>query len=432
MTAARESVAAALKRFGQMHSKGIDLSLGRTYRLLAALDNPQDRLPPVVHVAGTNGKGSTVAFCRAIAEASGATVHTYTSPHLVRFNERIRVGGEIVDDERLAEALARTEKANGDHPITFFEITTAAAFLLFAETKADLVVLETGLGGRLDSTNVVAQPAATAITQIAWDHMDYLGDTLEKIAGEKAGIIKSGAPCTLAFSEVQSVADVFRRTAQERRAPLLVENAAWRVTPKADGGFAYADEALALDLPPPGLRSAHQIRNAAQAIATLRQVDALNLTPETIARGVAAVEWPGRMQRLTRGPLLETMPTGGELWLDGGHNPGAAAVLVPELARWNDRPLTVILALKDGKDPRNFLGPLAPHIATLRTVPIPGDVPFADPARLATLGSELGIADCAAAESIAAALAALAPERKGRVLILGSLYLAGWVLAENG
>lgn len=432
MSAARESVAAALKRFGQMHSKGIDLSLGRTYRLLAALDNPQEKLPPVVHVAGTNGKGSTVAFCRAIAEASGAKVHTYTSPHLVRFNERIRVGGEIIDDERLADALARTEKANGDHPITFFEITTAAAFLLFAETPADLVVLETGLGGRLDSTNTVAEPAATAITQIAWDHMDYLGDTLEKIAGEKAGIIKTGAPCTLAAPELQSVGDVFRRTAQERRAPLLVENAAWRVMPRTAGGFAYADEAMTLDLPPPGLRGAHQIRNAAQAIATLRQVETLTLTAETIARGLVTVDWPGRMQRLTRGTLVAAMPPGGELWLDGGHNPGAAAVLAPELARWNDKPLTVVLALKDGKDPHGFLGPLSPHIKTLRTVPIPGEVTFTDPARLAALGGECGIADSAQAESVAAALASLPPEKKQRVLILGSLYLAGWVLAENG
>lgn len=431
MSPARESVAAALKRFGQMHSKGIDLSLGRTYRLLAALDNPQDRLPPVVHVAGTNGKGSTVAFCRAIAEASGAKVHAYTSPHLVRFNERIRVAGQIVGDEALADALARTEKANDGAPITFFEITTAAALLLFSETPADLVVLETGLGGRLDSTNVIERPAATAITQIAWDHMDYLGDTLEKIAGEKAGIIKSGSPCTLAAPESQSIADVFRRTAQERRAPLLVENAAWRVTPKPDGGFAYADEALALDLPPPGLRGAHQVKNAAQAIATLRQVESLALTPEAITQGLRSVEWPGRMQRLTRGPLVERLPPGGELWLDGGHNPGAAAVLAPELARWNDRPLTVILALKDGKDPRGFLGPLAPSIATLRSVPIPGEVTFTEPARLAALGADLGIADCASADSIAAAMASLSPAQKQRVLILGSLYLAGWVLAEN-
>jgi dihydrofolate synthase/folylpolyglutamate synthase len=432
MSGARESVAAALKRFGQMHVKGIDLSLGRTYRLLAALDNPQDKLPPVVHVAGTNGKGSTVAFCRAIAEAAGARVHTYTSPHLVRFNERIRLAGRIVDDEALAEALARTEKANAGAPITFFEITTAAAFLLFSETPAELVVLETGLGGRLDSTNVIARPAATAITQIAWDHMDYLGDTLEKIAGEKAGIIKTGVPCTLALPTEPSVGDVFRRIAQEKRAPLLLEQAAWRVAPQADGGFVYADESLSLALPPPGLRGAHQIRNAAQAIATLRQVQTLALAPESLARGVAAVEWPARLQRLTRGPLVSALPPAGELWLDGGHNPGAAAVLAPELARWGDRPLSLILALKDGKDPRGFLGPLAPFVASLRCVPIPGEIAFADPARLASLGRELGIADSAPAASVAAALDALPPGQKRRVLILGSLYLAGTVLAENG
>jgi dihydrofolate synthase/folylpolyglutamate synthase len=432
MTAARESVAAALARFGQMHSKGIDLSLGRTERLLASLGNPERKLPPVVHVAGTNGKGSTVAFCRAIAEAAGARVHTYTSPHLVRFNERIRLAGSLVTDEQLADALARTEKANDGAPITFFEITTAAAFLLFSETQADLVVLETGLGGRLDSTNVIERPAATAITQIAWDHMDYLGDTLEKIANEKAGIIKSGVPCTLAAPALQSVGDVFRRTAQERRAPLLVENAAWRVTPLDDGGFVYADEGASFALPAPGLRGAHQVRNAAQAIATLRQAGTLALDEASLARGVSNVEWPARLQRLTRGPLVDHLPPGGELWLDGGHNPGAAEILAPELARWSDRPLTVILALKDGKDLSGFLKPLAPSIATLRTVPIPGEIAFADPGKLAALGAGLGIADSMAAESVAAALETLPPEGRGRVLILGSLYLAGWVLAENG
>ncbi|MCW2238181.1 bifunctional folylpolyglutamate synthase/dihydrofolate synthase [Azospirillum canadense] len=422
-----------LDRLKGLHPKVIDLSLDRVHRLLAALDHPERRLPPVVHVAGTNGKGSTVAFLRAMLEAAGLRVHVYTSPHLVRFHERIRVAGRLIDDDRLAALLEECEVANAGAPITFFEVTTVAAFLAFSREPADVVLLETGLGGRLDATNVVDRPAVTAITRISYDHRQFLGDTLEAIAGEKAGIFKPGVPAVL-----------FPQPSDEAMGTLVVHAArvgapihGWRVTPTATG-FRFESPQRRIDLPPPGLAGAHQIVNAGVALACLDHLP-VKVDDAAVRRGLAAVEWPARLQRLTRGPLAERLPAGWELWLDGGHNDSAGEALAVQAAAWAQedpkRPLLLVYGMLASKEPREFLEPLAPFVTAARTVAIPGEEASLSAADTAAATRDCGIADSASAPDVAAALADLlerAPAGPARVLICGSLYLAGSVLAENG
>jgi len=423
-----------LERLRHLHPKIIDLSLGRVERLLAALDHPERRLPPVVHVAGTNGKGSTLAFLRAFLEAAGYRVHVYTSPHLVRFHERVRLAGTLISDDHLTALLEECEAANGGEAITYFEITTAAALLAFAREPADVVLLETGLGGRLDATNVVEKPAVTAITRISYDHRAFLGDTLTAIAGEKAGILKPGVPAALAPQPAAEAAHALLGRLREVGAPLV----SWGIKRLDHGGFRFTGRGRTLELPAPALTGAHQVVNAGVALACLGALaDRLPVSDEAVRRGLAAVEWPARLQRLTRGPLADSLPAGWELWLDGGHNDSAGEVLAVQAAAWAgetpELPLALVFGMLGSKQPLEFLAPLAGHAAALLAVPIPGEPAALDAEAAAAAARAAGFRHARAAADPAEALAALTASRPGpcRVLICGSLYLAGSVLAHN-
>ena len=419
-----------LTRLMRLHPKKIDLSLGRVERLLAALGDPQDSLPPVVHVAGTNGKGSTVATLRACLEAAGYRVHVYTSPHLVRFHERIRLAGQLIDEDALLAVLEECERANGDAPVTFFEVTTAAAFVAFTRTPADIVLLETGLGGRLDATNVVRLPAVTAITPISLDHQSFLGDTVALIAGEKAGILKPGVPAVIG-PQPADAAGVIAARAAIIGAPLYRCGQEWHCDAATDG-MRYAGRRWRLDLPLPSLPGSHQIANAGAAIACLEQLAGFLLPQHAIAAGLRAIEWPARLQHLVRGPLVDALPTGWELWLDGGHNPAAGEILADAACGWRDRPLHLIVGMLNTKDAAGFLAPLAPDVRTLEAVTIPAEENSHPAALIAVAARSLGIAAHESA-SVAAALGTIIGDGEpGRVLICGSLHLAGLVLADNG
>ena len=420
---------AALSRLGGLHPKKIDLSLGRIERLLAALGNPQDRLPPVLHVAGTNGKGSTVATLRACLEAAGKRVHAYTSPHLVRFNERIRVAGALIDDDALADVLEECERANGGGPITFFEITTSAAFLAFSRIPADFALVEVGLGGRLDTTNVVRHPAVTAITPVSLDHQAFLGPTVAAIAGEKAGILKPGVPAVIG-PQIEEGEAVIEARARDVGAPLYRWGREWRCE-AAGGGMRYQGERWRLDLPLPSLPGIHQIANAGGAIACLERLPGAALPAAAIAEGLRRIEWPARLQRLTRGPLVALLP-GWEVWLDGGHNPSAGAILGAAAAGWGDRPLHLVVGMLNTKDATGFLAPLAPYAERLAAVTIPGEENPLPAAAIVAAARSVGIAAEEAATIAAAVRAIGASATGGRVLICGSLHFAGVVLRDNG
>ena len=432
MNAAPVRSDAILERLMDLHPKLIDLSLGRVEGLLERLGNPERSLPPVVHVAGTNGKGSVIAMLRAMLEAAGRKVHVYTSPHLVRFHERIRVAGRLIDEPDLVRLLEECETANEGAPITFFEITTAAAYLAFARAPADVLLLETGLGGRLDATNVIRKPKVTVITPVSLDHQHFLGDSLREIAWEKAGIIKPGLPCVLAAQAPEADAAI-RTRADELKSALYAEGADWSVE-AADGGLVYSGATGRHALPLPNLAGRHQIANAGIALAALERLRTVKLGDPAAARGLTRVEWPGRMQRLTRGPLTAGLPDGWELWLDGGHNRAAGAMLAAHAAEhWRDRPLHLICGMLNSKDTAAFLKPLAAVAESLCAVTIPGEENAISGDALAATGGELGV-PAAAADSVADGLADIAASAQApaRVLICGSLYLAGGVLAENG
>jgi len=421
-----------LERLKGLHPKVIDLSLDRVHRLLAALGHPERRLPPVVHVAGTNGKGSTVAFLRAMLEAAGQRVHVYTSPHLVRFHERIRLAGSLIADDQLAALLEECEAANAGGPITFFEVTTVAAFLVFSRVPADVVLLETGLGGRLDATNVIDRPAVTAITRISYDHRQFLGESLLEIASEKAGIFKPGVPVVLADQPAADALKALTLRATAIGAPIQP----WTATPQP-GGFRFESAKRQLDLPMPGLPGAHQIGNAGLALACLDHLP-VRVDEAAVCRGLASVDWPARLQRLTRGPLADSLPPDWELWLDGGHNDSAGEVLARQAVDWSiadgGRPLLLVYGMLATKDPYEFLAPLAPFAHAMRTVAIPGEEASLTAEETAEAGRICGIQDTAAADGVAGALTSLVKDRTvpARVLICGSLYLAGSVLMENG
>jgi len=430
------SLDALLARLAKTVPAGWDLGLDRMRRVLARLGDPQRAIPPVIHVAGTNGKGSTTAFLRAILEASGRRVHVYTSPHLVRFAERVRVAGAIATDAALAEAIARAEAANDGEPITFFELATIAAFLLFAETPADVTLLEVGLGGRLDATNVVENRLVSVITPISMDHEAFLGDTLGKIAAEKAGIVERGRP-VVASPQEDAVVAVLERSAARAGVRLALGGRDWSAS--EDGGrLIFQSERGLFDLPMPRLLGPHQVENAGTAIAAL-EAAGFDLDAETIGRGLVSVDWPARMQPLTRGALVDRAPVGAEIWLDGGHNPGAGvriAATLAALGRRAPRPLHLIAGLLETKDPIGFFAPFVGLADTVTTVPITGgEHPGRDPQALAALlRDRLGLA-ATAAGSVGAALDGLrarAGEASPRILIGGSLYLAGEVLRENG
>jgi dihydrofolate synthase/folylpolyglutamate synthase len=423
---------AILARLLILHPKIIDLTLDRVHRLLACVGHPERRLPPVIHVAGTNGKGSVVAMLRAGIEGAGRTAHAYTSPHLARFHERIRIAGELIPEPALAALLEECEAANGAEPITFFEITTVAALLAFARAPADYTLLEVGLGGRLDATNVVDRPALTAITPVSHDHQQYLGETLPEIAGEKAGILKPGVPCVVGRQEAEALA-VIRRRAAELGAPLAVFGEDWTVA-RTGAGVSFEDADGRLELPPPALPGAHQVENAGIAVALLRR---LGLGAEAVAAALARAEWPARMQRLSSGPLVGRLPEGAELWLDGGHNPSAGeavAALLAEMAGRAPAPVHLIAGMLDTKDVRGYFAPLAPHVAGAVTVPISGTEAAIPPERLAEMVRALGI-PARPAEGVGPALGAVLSGPSAsppRILICGSLYLAGEVLRTHG
>lgn len=413
-----------LARLHSLHPRLIDLSLDRLLRLLAQLGHPERRLPPVIHVAGTNGKGSTCAFVRAMAEAAGLRVHVYTSPHLVRFNERIRIAGRLVTDAGLADALETIERVNDGAPITVFEVITAAAFLLFAGAPADLCVLEVGLGGRGDATNVIARSAAGAITSISLDHRELLGDTLAAIAAEKAGIVRPGVPLVTGAQPAEAFA-ALAAAAARAGAPLLARGTDWQVAPYG-AGLRFTDAAGAVDLPAPSLPGEHQWDNAGIAVAALRAAIVL---PERGYAGLAQAQWPARLQRL-QGHLAQRAPAGWEVWLDGGHNPGAGLALAQHAVGWRDRPLHLIVGMKQAKDTAEFLRPLLPLAAQVYAVQEPGQH-LALPVE-AIVAASGGVAR--PGPTVVQALADLRPGPPARVLICGSLYLAGEVLKadDNG
>jgi dihydrofolate synthase/folylpolyglutamate synthase len=397
-------------------------------------------MPPIIHVAGTNGKGSVCAYLRAMLEGSGYRVHVYTSPHLVRFAERIRLAGKIVDETRLTEILERCEQGNKGEPITFFEVTTAAAFLAFAETPADVVLLETGLGGRLDATNVLDAPLACAITPVSMDHEQFLGDTLAKIAFEKAGILKRGVPAIIS-PQTAGAATVIEARARDVGAPLSWYGRDWQIE---GNGFSMVWQGGPNDkptrrmaLPRPALPGDHQLFNAGTAIATLAALKDFTVGQSAIRTGLTTVEWPARLQRLTRGPLvadLAKLPHEFELWLDGGHNPSAGEALALQAAQWRDKPLMIVAGMLRTKDAAGFLRPLAARTAAARTVAIPGEEASLSAVETAHAAITAGIANTLPSTTVDAAVNDLARSAGGpaRILICGSLYLAGQVLADNG
>ncbi|MFL5047387.1 MAG: bifunctional folylpolyglutamate synthase/dihydrofolate synthase [Xanthobacteraceae bacterium] len=432
-------VDAILARLLELHPKKIDLSLERMWRILAALDHPERRLPPLVHVGGTNGKGSVIAFMRAILEASGLRVHVYTSPHLVRFNERYRVGapggGRLVSDAELTAVLAECERANGGAPITVFEMETAAAFLLFARHPADMLLLEVGLGGRLDATNVVERPAATVITPISVDHVDFLGSSLDGIAREKAGIFKRGAPAVLA-AQPRDALRVVEREAARLAVPLKIAGEDWTATEER-GRLVYQDEDGLLDLPAPRLFGRHQFDNAGVAIATLRALPQLALPSRAFEEGLANVDWPARLQRLPHGRLVALAPEGSEVWLDGGHNREggrAVAATLADLEERVSRPLVLIVGMLATKDSEGFLRNFAGLARRIMAVPIQGQDKALPPDSIADTARRVGMpaTSCGGLENALAATIRLDLEAPPRILITGSLYLAGEVLALNG
>ncbi len=427
---------AILERLLKLHPKKIDLSLERIERLLGELGNPQDKLPPVIHVAGTNGKGSTCAFARAMLEAQGLKVHVYTSPHLVRFHERIRLAGSLIGEDELVATLEECERVNDGKPITHFEMVTTAALLAFSRHQADALVLEVGLGGIHDATNVVARPRVAVVMPVDLDHAEFLGTNIADIAAEKAGIIKPGRPVVIG-QQNDTARDVILRRAEALRAPTHVFGQDF-FAHQEHGRMVYQDEDGLLDLPLPKLIGRHQIENAAAAIAALRAGGWSN--DAAIETGLRTVDWPARLQRLTRGPLVEAAPAGSEIWLDGGHNPHCAAAIaraVADLEDRSERPLYLICGILKTKDAQGFLSAfrgLARHVVT---VSIPGEPATLGAGSLYDAARAAGL-DAAPAEDMEDAMLQLSAwarahgrEPPPRILICGSLYLAGTVLAEN-
>jgi len=417
---------AILARLMQLHPKVIDLSLERMERILAALGNPERRIPPVIHIAGTNGKGSTLAMIRAGLESAGKRVHAYTSPHLAQFHERIRLAGELISETDLAAALEECETANDGQPITFFEITTAAAFLAFSRMPADYTLLEVGLGGRLDATNVIDDPALTVITPVSIDHTQYLGETLAEIAAEKAGILKRRVPCIVAPQE-PAAREVIEQRAGRLSAPLHIARQDWDSRREGDA-LIYQDGRGLMDLPLPVLPGPHQIVNAGTAIAALRELGFGRIEARA---AVTEAEWPARMQRLTRGPLVEAAGPC-ELWLDGGHNPAGGEAVAATLAALPRRPTHLVCGMLNTKDVAGYMRPLAGVAQSLTAVAIPGEPNTLPAGDTAAAAASAGLAAATAPDALAAVGRIAAGQPGARILICGSLYLAGQVLRENG
>ncbi|HXN66626.1 MAG TPA: folylpolyglutamate synthase/dihydrofolate synthase family protein [Bradyrhizobium sp.] len=428
-----------IARLSALHPKPIDLDLARMHRLLERLDHPERKLPPVIHVAGTNGKGSTIAYLRAILEAARLRVHVYTTPYLVRINECFRLGrtggGVLVGDDELRAALEHCERANAGAPITIFEIQTAAAFWLFAQHPADVVLLEVGLGGRLDGTNVIETPLVTVIAPVSMDHTEFLGNTLAAIAREKAGILKRGVPLICA-EQLPEVMAVIEQQAKRLRAPLHAAGEGWHVNVER-GRLVYQDERGLMDLAAPKLFGRHQFDNAGLAIATLRAQSLFRIEPTAFEAGIVNAEWPARMQRLASGALVEQAPRGSEIWLDGGHNADGgrvAAAALGDLEERVSRPLVVIAGMMGNKDAGAFLANFAGLTRHIIAVQIPDREAAMPPDRLADAARALGmrVETAGTVEAALRSLARLTYEVPPRILITGSLYLAGHVLSLNG
>lgn len=441
MTTPGASLAEAeIEKLLGLHPKGFDLSLDRITRLLDVLGNPHLKLPPVIHVAGTNGKGSVSAFCRALLEAQGLAVHVHTSPHLVRWHERYRIGrkggrGEIVDDALFADALRRVAAANGGQKITVFEILTAVTFILFSEQPADVVILEVGLGGRFDATNVIEKPAACVIQPISLDHQAYLGDRVELIAAEKGGIIKCGVPVVIGHQEFDGARDVLTSIAERLSCPLTIYGQDYLAFEEF-GRMVYQDEFGLMDLPLPRLPGRHQLGNAATAIRAVKAAG-FPVSDSVAEVAMQTVEWPGRLQRLSEGDLVAFAPEGAEIWLDGGHNPGAGEVIAEAIAGMEERqtrPLYLISGMINTKDPVGYFRPFVDLVQAVYTVPIEGSDVGLDPVALAQSAAEAGLR-ARPASSVSEALRLISDATPNgpapRILIGGSLYLAGNVLAQN-
>ncbi len=421
---------AILKRLSGLHPKLIDLSLDRILPLLAELGNPHEKLPPVIHVAGTNAKGSTIAYLRAFLEAAGKSVHVYNSPHLVRFNERIRLAGKLVGTQRLNDALERVEKVNGGRNITFFEITTAAAFVLYAETPADYLLLETGMGGTYDTTNVVQHPLGVIITPVDLDHQGFLGNTIAEIAVNKAGILKRGSKAAIGIQREEGRA-VIDRSARKLGITPLYQGEDFHGTAQ-DGRLVYQDEQGLLDLPPPALLGAHQFENAALAIAASRHFG-LPVDSDALAKGLRSVIWPARMMPL-HGKLRDLLGPGAELWLDGGHNVhGATAIAhaIADMNRVRPAPLVLIMGMMNNRSPAEFLEQFKGQVEQMFALTVPGEPNAHTADEIATQAKAAGFS-ASAEGNVMSALREAARIPNARVLICGSLYLAGDVLARNG
>ncbi len=413
-----------LQRMMTLHPKVIDLTLDRVLALLERLGNPQDKLPPVIHIAGTNGKGSTLAMIRAGLESLGKRCHVYTSPHLVKFHERITIAGEVISERELAELLDECERLNAGAPITYFEITTCAAFLAFARHQADYCLLEVGLGGRLDATNVIASPTMTVITPISRDHEQYLGNTIAAIAGEKGGILKRRVPCVVT-EQVAETSQILGTLALERNAPLLAQGEYWTIE-SLENKVSYRDQLGQLLLPLPRLIGAHQVVNAGAAVTVLRQLGADDVACE---RALREPQWPARMQALEK-YFPTTVPVGGEVWLDGGHNEAAGAALAALLADMPSRKTHLICGMLNSKSVTGFLAPLAGYISGATGITIPRQENAFCGEFIASCAADLGIgADVS--DNFRDALGRIfSRDPRARVLICGSLYLAGEVLRE--
>ena len=419
-----------LGRLQELHPKQIDLSLSRIQNLLARLGSPQNTLPPVIHIAGTNGKGSTIAFLRAIFEAAGLRVHVYTSPHLVDFMERIVLAGEVISEDNLNQVLADCERANDGEAITFFEITTAAAFLAFASVPADIVILETGLGGRLDATNIIEKPALTAITPISMDHMHFLGNSLSKITAEKAAIQKHGVPSVVA-SQQKIAQEVLEAHAREVGTDIFLYGRDWQVATDT-GDFIYRSSTRNLTLPKPSLYGAHQVINAGCAIACLEKLSATHITEKAMRNGLKNTIWPGRLERLREGRLVASLPNDWEIWLDGGHNAGAGEALGQTVSDWNEKPTHLVVGMLETKQIHDFLAPLAPQTKSMHMIEIPDEPKTAKASSLASAAHALGVRT-AISENVHAAISDIIAKEKmaSRILVCGSLHLLGHVYKLN-
>ncbi|MFZ4761704.1 MAG: bifunctional folylpolyglutamate synthase/dihydrofolate synthase [Alphaproteobacteria bacterium] len=434
-----------LRRFPNM----IDLSLHRVESALDLLDKPHLKLPPTLHIAGTNGKGSTLAFARSILEAAGLRVHAYTSPHLVSFHERINLAGSYISDAYFMALVERVEKTTRDVQLTFFEFITVLALLAFAENPADVVLLETGMGGRLDATNIIPQPNVTAITRISYDHREYLGDDLLAIAREKAGIIKPNRPCILAWQAEDRVMELLQQQAAELQAPVLAFGGEWGYEINEDGTFLYKNREQSISLPAPALVGAHQYMNAATSITSVLEIAAqqgFSCTATHIAEGLRRVYWPGRLQHVSSGTIAASLPAMGELWLDGAHNDSGAEILAAQLQQWQDKRLILVLGMMERKNITEFIRPLWPWLETIITIPIEGVDCHSPEALAAALLAEQQANPCSqplhittaasleAGMALASTIINNAPPPMAaatRVLATGSLYLVGQILAQS-